>query len=173
MARRGHIRRYDGRGPRLAYANTRIRRYAARRYAGPGENYADTPIRPENTPIRRSRSKYADTPITDPGGKYADTPIRRSDGAMDPGTDGAPLILKSELLPPLISEANTPICRYADPGRKYADTPVRRYAGNTPIRRYADTPIRVPPIWCPVALHDHTALACLPAEKQALASDGN
>ena len=57
---------------------------------------------------------------------------------MEPGTDGAPLILKSELSPPMNSEdggtisvyrciANLKgkVCRDADPRGKYADTPIR------------------------------------------------
>ena len=57
---------------------------------------------------------------------------------MEPGTDGAPLILKSELSPPTNSEdggtisvyrciANLKgkVCRNADPRGKYADTPIR------------------------------------------------
>ena len=57
---------------------------------------------------------------------------------MEPGTDGAPLILKSELSPPMNSEdggtisvyrcianLNGKVCRNADPRGKYADTPIR------------------------------------------------
>ena len=57
---------------------------------------------------------------------------------MEPGIDGAPLILKSELSPPMNSEdggtisvyrciANLKgkVCRNADPRGKYADTPIR------------------------------------------------
>ena len=57
---------------------------------------------------------------------------------MEPGTDGAPLILRSELSPPMNSEdggaisvyrciANLKgkVCRNADPRGKYADTPIR------------------------------------------------
>ena len=118
------IRRYAGAWP--GGAHTPIRRYPdpGRKYADtPIRRYADTPIRAGNTPIRRYRSKYADTPIQE-----ANTPIRRSGQGgwhgvsvyrcgppppspppppaprMEPGTDGAPLIFKSELLPPWNSE---------------------------------------------------------------------
>ena len=71
MARRGHIRRYaDTTVGGLGWL-TPIRAYA-------GTPLADMPVRGKNTPIRRSRSKYADTPIRRSRRqirRYADRPI--------------------------------------------------------------------------------------------------
>ena len=56
---------------------------------------------------------------------------------------GRPLILKSELSPPMNSEDGGTISVYrciGHPRGKYADTPIRR--SGQEIRRYADTPVR-------------------------------